>query len=144
MENNKRFYSVNMFRVCIDTYQEDISGSVYSPLSVDEIAFTGIGELLLKMDKLFDAIGYPQAFQDKRSFEGGKKLGNSYKGIPKAVRSVDSILDKTGESCTYDIEVVSRRNTSWQGVIYDVNGNEQGKFNGEVQLLEKLTELVEI
>lgn len=142
MVNSKGLYPVNMFRVCIDTHKEDISGRVHSPICVEEIVFTGIGELLLKMDKLFDSIGYPQAFQNKRSFENREQLSNAYKGIPKAVREPEGILKQVGQCCTYDIAVVSRRNTSWQGIIYDVDGLEQGKFNCEVELMEKLTRLV--
>ncbi len=144
MDKSKRFYSVNMFRVCIDAYQGDISGRIYSPMSVKEITFAEIGELLLKMDKLFDSIGYPQAFQNKRSFEDERQIDNAYRGIPKAVRDAESILDKSGECCTYDIQVISRRNTSWQGVIYGTDGAELGEFNGEVELLEQLTKLLEV
>lgn len=138
MEDQKRYYPVNMFRVCIDRYQEDISGRVCSPVSEEDIPFSGIGELLVKMDKLFDDIGYPQAFQDKRSFEEEKSMGNVYRGIPEAVRDVRGILEQKGICCTYDISVESRRNTSWQGVIYDVAGGKREKFKGEVELLEKL------
>lgn len=141
MNQSKRFYSVNMFRVCIDIYAEDICGKVYSPMSVEDITFQGIGELLLKMDRLFDSIGYPQAFQNKRSFDEHDTSGNAYRGIPKAVRDVETILDKEGQCCTYDIEVISRRNTSWQGVVYTMEGVEQSRFDGEVELLENLTKL---
>lgn len=143
MDHSKRYYSVNMFRVCIDSYREDISGRVYSPMSVDEISFVGISQLLLKMDKLFDDVGYPQAFQNKRSFEEKTQAGNAYRGIPKAVRPVESILDKEGQCYTCDVVVESRRNTSWQGRICEADGTELGKFNGEVELLEQLTGLTE-
>lgn len=143
MENRKRFYFVNMFRVCIDSYQGDISGRAYSPLCEKEISFAGIGELLLKMDQLFDRIGYPQAFQNKRSFGKNPNVPNAYRGIPKSVRDTDSIMQQMGRRCTYDITVESRRNTSWQGIIYDSEGTEQGRFNGEVEMLAKLAELAE-
>lgn len=132
---------MNMFRVCIDTCAGDISGYAHSPLCEEEIVFTGIGELLLKMDKLFDSVGYPQGFQDKRSFENEKRGDNAYRGIPRAVRQTENILEQIGGCCTFDIMVESRRNTSWQGAIYDGEGCEHGRFNGEVELLEKLTVL---
>lgn len=141
MEQKKKVYPINRFRVCIDSGEGDVRGRVYSPLCTEEIPFTGIGELLLKMDKLFDSMGYPQAFQDKRSFENSKKTDNLYRGIPKALRDSESILEKSGEHCTYDIAVESRRYTSWQGMIYDTKGCEQGSFHGEMELLEKLTGL---
>lgn len=141
MNQGKRFYSVNMFRVCMDACGDYINGNAHSPMCKEKIAFSGIGELLLKMDKLFDSIGYPQAFQNKRSFEDGKGIDNTYRGIPKPVRMPEEILGEYGQVCTYDIEVISRRNTSWQGIIYDVDGTEKTRFDGEMQLLEKLAEL---
>lgn len=143
MEDRKRFYSSNMFRVCIDTYRTDIRGRAYSPLYEGEIKFHGIGQLLVKMDKLFDRIGYPQAFQNKRSFGGERNTGNAYRGVPENVRDTEDILRQMGEHCTYDVAVESRRNTSWQGIIFDSEGNEQGRFDGEVELLAKLIELAE-
>lgn len=144
MENNKKFYSANMFRVCIDAYKEDISGRLYSPLSTEEITFGGVGELLLKMDKLFDKVGYPQAFQNKRSFDGEQGVGNAYRGIPKVLRTGENIVAQTGAYSTYDVEVISRRNTSWQGVIYTADGERKGEFNGEVELLALFSTLKEL
>lgn len=142
MNQGRKFYSVNMFRICMDACGDYISGNAYSPMCKDEISFSGIGELLLKMDKLFDSIGYPQAFQNKRSFEKGIGTDNAYRGIPKPVRVAEEILEEHGRVCTYDVEVISRRNTSWQGVIYDTEGTEKARFDGEVKLLENLAELV--
>lgn len=143
MEDRERCFCANMFRVCVDSYREDIGGRAYSPLCEEEISFSGIGELLLKMDRLFDQIGYPQAFQHKRSFDGEKGHTNAYRGIPQIVKDTDSILLQIGQHSTYDIAVESRRNTSWQGIIYDLNGVKQGKFDGEVEMLAKLIDLAE-
>lgn len=144
MEDREQNFLANMFRVCIDSYQEDISGRAYSPLCEEDISFVGIGELLLKMDRLFDYMGYPQAFQNKRSFEEAPEYMNAYRGIPQNVRGIDSILQQKGRHATYDISVESRRNTSWQGIIYNMDGTEQGEFSGEVELLAKLMELARI
>lgn len=144
MEHNRRSYTVNTFRVCIDACREDISGRVYSPMCEGEVSFAGVGELLVKMDKLFDEVGFPQAFQDKRSFGTGQDRSNVYRRIPKIKRNAEKIWDQTGKCRTFDIVVESRRNTSWQGSIFDPSGKECGKFNGEVELLVRLTRLAEI
>lgn len=144
MERNKKIYPVNMFRICIEKIQGDIGGQIFSPLSAEAINFSDIGDLLLKMDKLFDKVGYPQAFQTKRTFAEEKKQENAYRGIPRAVRDVESILSQRGTNGTYDILVVSRRNTSWQGEVYGLPGDKKGEFNGEVELLALLTELADV
>lgn len=144
MEKLKTFYPVNMFRVCIEAIQRDISGRIFSPLSSEVINFSDIGELLLTMDKLFDKVGYPQAFQTKRTFADKKESGNAYRGVPSPVRDIQSILEQRGTKGTYDIVVMSRRNTSWQGEVYGIDGDNKGEFNGEVELLALLTKLVEV
>ena len=138
MEKRDRNYPVNMFRICIDNDEGDVSGRAYSPVSKGEMVFEGIGELLLEVDKLFDNIGYPQAFQNRRSFQEVYNPGNAYRGIPECVHDIDSILAQRGESYTYDIVVETRRNASWQGYVFDVHGTERGKYSGEVTLSRSL------
>lgn len=138
MEKQKGGYPVNWFRVCVDSCGPVIAGRVISPMCKEEIGFVGLGEMVLRMDKLFDNMGYPQAFQDKRSFEKVQCGGNVYRGIPEPVFSTEVLRQSSGMVCTYDISVESRRNTSWQGVLWDINGERLADFNGEVQLLDHL------
>lgn len=140
MITNKRYYPPNAFRICVDVIEEDISGRIYSPLSPDAIAFISIGEILVKMDELFDRCGYPQAFQDKRSFDGAKGQDNLYRGLPKTEQNTDDILNRSGKEGTFDLMVKSRQNTSWQGTLYDEDGNVLKEFDGEVELLSALIE----
>ena len=111
MEGRKRFYSVNMFRVCVEEYGREIRGYVYTPLKEERVPFVGMVEMLLDMDKLFDCIGYPQGFQKKRSFEPEFNVDNFYHGIPKSVMNTEEICEQRGRCATLDIEVLSRRNT---------------------------------
>lgn len=143
MEMVDRHYPVNMFRVCIEENENKISGHVFSPMSMDVISFSDMAELLLKMDKLFDKVGYPQAFQTKRSFADEKENSNAYRGIPDPVRDKSTILTEHGAKATYDVIVTSRRNTSWQGEVYGIDNERKGDFNGEVELLALLTALTE-
>jgi len=140
MEGQQRFYSVNMFRVCVEEYGEQVSGHVYTPLREEKLPFVGIVEMLLAMDKLFDSIGYPQGFQHKRSFEPEQNVDNFYHGIPKSVLNTAEIRERKGEYTTFDIEVLSRRNTGWQGKVYDTEGLEVARFESEMQLLNRLSE----
>ena len=129
-------YPVNGFRLCMDEMSGDISGRAVSPLEKGEIAFHGVGELLFKMEQVFNRAGYPQAFQEKRSFSGNREQKGNYQGIPEAVRDAESICNEKGKIFYLDIVVKSRRNASWQGVIYDETGNLAGEFQGELELLQ--------
>lgn len=143
MESKRVDYSVNRFRVCIDYYcKEQISGRVYSPLCQEAVEFVGIGEMLLQMDKLFDRVGYPQSFQNKRSFEKKKAASNSYQGIPGAICKPEEIVCQKGKYFTCDITVESRRNASWQGILQSTEGKERRQFDGEMQLLAELEQML--
>lgn len=131
----EKYYPLNAFRICADTIGEDVEGRVFSPLKAECIPFRGMGELLVKMDELFDRVGYPQAFQDKRSFDKDKERTNLYRGIPDGELKPGDIISNTGKIRTFDIVVTSRKNTSWQGSVQTDDGTVLGDFNGEIALL---------
>lgn len=127
---------MNSFRVCVDGQENDIFGRVYSPLSARELSFDGIEQLLVKMDRIFDEAGYPQSFQDKRSFDDTE--GNHYQGRPQRCLDEEIILQAAGKTGTYDVLVDSRRNASWQGKVTRLPGGEVFVFLGEMELLKYL------
>lgn len=127
---------INGFRICVDEGQTDIAGKVYTPLSASAIEFNGFNELLVKLDKIFDAVGYPEAFQEKRTFGALREKESAYHGMPKPQIDKTKICSKCGKVGTYDVVVAARRNTSWQGTVYDVTGHKLQSFKGEIELLE--------
>lgn len=139
----KKYFPPNAFRVCVDDLNNDIAGRIYSPLVTEAILFVSIGEILVKMDELFDRHGYPQAFQDKRSFDSGKEQGNLYRGMPKTAQDDEDILYQLGREGTFDVIVKSRQNTSWQGALYNKEGTLLKEFNGEVELLASMIEMTQ-
>lgn len=138
MEEFKRYYPPNAFRMCIDNAEIDLEGRIYSPLSEDVISFRGIGEALLKMDSLFDQAGYPQAFQEKRSFEEKKHPEGGYGGIPRTGAAAQRITESRGVLFTLDVLVDSRRNTTWQGSVTSPDSSVKLGFSGEMELLKAL------
>ena len=133
-----KYYPLNAFRICADKVDDDVEGRVFSPLKAESITFSGMGNMLVKMDELFDKVGYPQAFQDKRSFDEGKERANLYRGIPDGELLPEIILAQAGQHKTFDVLVSSRKNTSWQGELYDVDGTFLNSFDGEIELLSSI------
>ena len=82
MGNEKIYYPPNSFRVCIDELNNDIIGNIYSPLIEEVIGFRCVEQFSVKMDKLFDAKGYPQSFQDQQSVEINPERNNLYYVLP--------------------------------------------------------------
>jgi len=71
-------YPRNAIRICIDYYEQGLTGRAFSPLCANEINYSGIQELLLKIDDIFDRAGYPQAFHERRTFWGVMKTKKKY------------------------------------------------------------------
>ncbi len=130
-------YPANGFRICVDTEEQDMAGRIYSLLVPEVITYSGWNELFLKMDAVFDQVGYPQAFQEKRSFTGGTKAA-SYQGSPKLLQPREAVTHERGLLWTVDVVVISRRDTSWQGIVYDLDRQELGQFDGELGLMKIL------
>lgn len=144
MIEDKKYYPANAFRICVDKVEESICGRVYSPLAESAIDFIGIGEVLVKMDELFDRNGYPQAFQDKRTFVIESERSNAYRGIPEYIMSAEDILAKLGLVDTIDILVRTRQNTSWQGTIFNRAGEKILDFEGEIEMVSGIAELLKV
>ena len=130
-------YPANGFRICVDTEEQDMAGRIYSLLVPEVITYSGWNELFLKMDAVFDQVGYLQAFQEKRSFTGGTKAA-SYQGSPKLLQPYEAVTHERGLLWTVDVVVISRRDTSWQGIVYDLDRQEIGQFDGELGLMKIL------
>ena len=130
-------YPANGFRICVDTEEQDMAGRIYSLLVPEVITYSGWNEFFLKMDAVFDQVGYPQAFQEKRSFTGGTKAA-SYQGSPKLLQPYEAVTHERGLLWTVDVVVISRRDTSWQGIVYDLDRQEIGQFDGELGLMKIL------
>jgi len=138
---NENYYPVNAFRICIDMARGVIEGKIYTPLSSEPIPFVGV-ESVMKMDELFDEVGYPQAFHDKRTFEKSESRINFYSGKPEGLTQPQDIIKKCGIRATFDILVKTRMNASWQGTIYSTEGREISSFDGDIELMEKILEII--
>ncbi len=127
-------FPINMIRLCIDGYVEDLSGRAYNKMLLVPLLFGGCGELLLEMDNLFERVGYPQAFQARRTFEGRQKLKGSI-CIPAQIMEDEEIDRQAGSCRTFDIIVQSRRQSGWQGLLMDPERTCARKFRSEMELL---------
>ena len=106
----KRSFSLNTVRICIDTYSSPISGKAYSKLSPAPLVFSGLGEMILKTDQMFDQYRYPQAFQERRSFRAQTGRARPWK-MPESKLSDEEMNRQKGKQCTVDVVVQSRRQT---------------------------------
>ena len=127
-------FPINMIRLCIDEYGNDLSGRVYSKLMLVPLLFTGCSGLLLRMDDVFEQVGYPQAFQVRRTFFKPARLKGSIR-VPEQLLDDEELGRQSGDCRTFDIIVQSRNQSGWQGILMDPERTSAKKFKSEMELL---------
>ena len=126
-------------RVCIDRIDGgSLSGQLYSQRLKRPMAFSDLGSLILGLDGLFDQQNYPQAFQRTRSF------GVSRRSCPEAAGPEDgmpqeAVRQARGEIFTFDLYVITRRNSTWQGLLVWPDGSRE-EFDSALEILHLLDE----
>ncbi len=136
VEEGKRVYPANALRVCIDEYNGDLKGRMYSKMCEKVMMFENCGEMFLRADELFDECGYPQTFQEKRNFVKKKNAGHYAR--PQIRLNDEEIMKQSGRCRTVDIVVLSRRRAGWQGIIIGQGEIPAREFQSEMDLLKYL------
>lgn len=144
--SDSRYFEPNRIRVCVDrVFYKGFSGRVYSKLQDEPVLFEHSADLLIKTDEMFDKVGFPQAFQKKRSFHNDKEdVAYSFCPRPELYHTDEEMFSKTGELKTLDVVVVSRMRTSWQGIVFLADGSRVGAFQGELEFLNILLKIIDI
>ena len=129
-------------RVCVnETGPGRVSGLVYSQRLTAPIAFSDLGTLLLRVDEVLDVQKFPQAFQKGRSFsarESHVPAAHSPEGGLSAVE-VDA---QRGDIATFAVQILSRRNSSWQGRVDWLDGETPQEFESALELMRLIEEKV--
>lgn len=140
-KTDKRMLPINALRICIDSFEEDISGRLYSRLCGAPIHFENCSGMLLQADALFDRCRYPQSFQEKRSFAKTER-SYGYDSSPKDQMPEEEIRKQEGKLATFQVIVRSRSCAGWQGTLLRKDGSVAVRFQSELELLgEVLREL---
>lgn len=135
-----KYYSLNSFRLCIDDCHDNIHcGRVYTPLHKKSIVFHDLTNMVLMVDKIFDQNDYPKAYQNKRSFQDIE----IEKQKPEMKYPIEQLLQQVGTIASFDIIVLTRQHTSWQGMIKNTDGEILGHFDSDLDLIEMIIKLLE-
>ena len=103
--------------LCINGSNEgDLSGVFYHSDSTESVPFSGIGQMVLRMEKLYDYLRFPYPGTNSRTFGEEKKLTRMTEERKK-IMSDDALLSKHGDIGTFIVRVQHRQNSSWQGRI---------------------------
>ena len=119
-QNNKKTF------VCIDSYENGIPvGRLYNA-NAEPAGFECLTQFLLKLEAMLDQLQQPQAYTTPRSFDTAQK---PFENAPP-VRQVTP-----GRMATFELHVIFRQHTSWQGTIVWLEQQMEQPFRSALELV---------
>ena len=112
--------------VCLDSYHNGVpEGRIYDPqLGVE--TFKSMSQFLIKMEALLDENQMPQSYTAKRTF-------------PTITEPMDfdalPVHPRKGARATFEVQVLFRQHTSWQGVITWMEEQMEQSFRSVLELI---------
>lgn len=112
--------------LAVDSYKDGVlKGRLYSP-SRDMETFESLSQFLIKMETLLDALHAPESFTKVRSFSAAGRSGEM---------SHDPSPVQKGALATFELQIIFRQHTSWQGVIRWLGENAEHSFRSVLELI---------
>ncbi len=103
--------------LCIHgNHEGELWGEFYHSYSEQPVPFQGIGQMTLRMEKLFDWLRFPYPGTNNRSF-GEIPPPTRETHERNRIMSDEVLLSKHGDIGTFIVRVQHRQNSSWQGRI---------------------------
>ena len=131
--------------LCVNGSNEGaLSGVFYHSYSTEAVPFSGIGQMVLRMEKLYDYLRFPYPGTNSRTFGEEKKLTRMTEERKK-IMSDDALLSKHGDIGTFIVRVQHRQNSSWQGRITWMEEDKTVQFRSVwemIKLIESAVDLV--
>ena len=138
--------------VCVNRYTGfDLGGEFYHGYSTEPVRFVSAGELLTKLENLFDMLNFPHAATNSRDFDDapsgkGRRRPNRVER-PYVIRRNDTeervkvmsdkdILNRHGDEGTFIVRVQQRQNSSWQGRITWVDEDKTVYFRSVWEMMK--------
>lgn len=111
---------------CVDSYHNSVpKGRIHSHYRGTD-GFESLSQFLIKLDALLDERNMPQSYTAHRTF--ASVMDHPGKG------TLSSQLRK-GTKATFDIQVIFRQHTSWQGVITWLEQDLEQSFRSVLELV---------
>ncbi len=121
--------------VCVDSYENDIlQGRFYYDSQTTAIPFHGLMQLLLYMDTCFDGASFPQAFESKRTFSEAELVKDKTAEQSTPLPRLEG-TPEMGALVTFQIRLLFRQNTSWQGNVLWLEGKKNENFRSVLELI---------
>lgn len=136
-ESEFRIYAPSVFCICVDHNSGvTFTGRIYHCYNPAPIPFSGLVSIFIKMEKVFDCIGFPQASTETRSFGSRKKPETpNRKGASKHMQEAE-VTSQRGDKGTFIVHVQYRQHATWQGKVVWAEKNKAQNFRSALELLK--------
>ena len=132
--------------ICIrENNDGELAGEFYHSYSSRPVPFQGIGQMTLRMEKLFDWLNFPYPGTNSRSFLPAKAPADKNNIHPerKKIMSDEMLLTKHGEIGTFIVRVQHRQNSSWQGRITWMEEDKTVQFRSVWEMIKLIENAVD-
>ena len=119
---------------------DSIRGLLYSKYLEAPYGFVDLFQMVNKMEEIFDANGFPQAFLSPRTFKGGKAGIKKIKVERNDSMNPEALNENEGKKCTFEVTVRFRQNATWQGQIMWAEKNMKQNFRSVLEMLKLMDE----
>ena len=112
--------------VCIDSYENgNPRGRLYNHFAGDS-CFESLSQMLILVEEMLEDLQSPQSYTTCRSF--------SHLVEPMGT-SCDSSRSQAGEEATFELRVIFRQHTSWQGVLRWMEQKQEQSFRSVLEMI---------
>lgn len=126
MDEQRRNHESRKILVCVDSYEDGVlKGRIYNDY-IEPVCFESLSRFLIKIEELLEEFRHPQPDTQYRRFapfldqmDGGASAG----------------WIRRGAKATFEIQVIFRHHTSWQGVINWLERDTQKNFRSVLELI---------
>ena len=130
----------SVLRICVDrTADHSIGGRILSRRLTAPLSFSDLSDLVLQMEAVFEHQNFPQAYQRMRTFLRSEKEASVAAADPAHGMSEAAVRDGCGAIATFEVTVVSRRNSTWQGFVNWLDGSDSLDFASYLELMHLIS-----
>ena len=112
--------------VCVDSYNAGVLAGRLCNAARETEAFESLSQFLIKMENLLDEQQMPQSYTQPRSFPTM---------IPEIDNRITPLSVRKGALATFQVQVVFRQHTSWQGVVVWQERQQEQSFRSVLELI---------
>lgn len=143
---HRNLFAPNFIVVCVDrVVNGEPEGRFYHCYEKEPTLFSDAVEFVMKADRFYDTIAFPQASTVARSFQEGKKNASGLcynRKRPDKIVTTEELLAYSGEVGTFALSVEYRQNATWQGTMTHIETGESLEFADVLGLLAKIDEIL--